>query len=128
MPALIQYRNNVPGVKIILDKPVFHIGRKESCDLCIDDELASREHALIEKIQSEQDNNLSNYVLRDLDSTNGTYVNHNRIKAHLLEDEDIIRIGQTFFKFIENEAIALDETRVLKKTFIPGVFYTKDKK
>jgi len=128
MATLIQYKNNVPGVKIALDNDPFRIGRSEENDLCIDDELSSREHALIEKVKGKSEDSPANYVVRDLDSTNGTFVNHDKITTHLLQEDDMIRIGQTFLKFSEKDGADLEETRVMKKSIIPGVYYTTDKK
>jgi pSer/pThr/pTyr-binding forkhead associated (FHA) protein len=128
MATLIQYKNNIPGVKIAVDKLPFRIGRSEDNDLCIDDALSSREHALLDKVTSENDSDSVNYVLRDLDSTNGTFVNHTQVKAHLLVDGDMIRIGQSFFKFSEHDQPNPGDTQILKKSIIPGVYYTTDKK
>ena len=127
MAVLIQYKNEVAGIKIPLEQAGLRIGRNEENDICIDDALASREHALIERVKSEQDESLSNYVVRDLKSTNGTFVNHEKISAHLLVEGDMIRIGQAFFKYSENDHPEHEETRVIKKTIIPGVFYTTEK-
>jgi len=128
MATLIQYKNNVAGVKIAVDKNPFHIGRSEDNDLCIDDELASRNHALIEAVRSDTDANRIDHVLRDLDSTNGTYVNHTAITNHLLADGDMIRIGQTFFRYsITDSGDNPGDTRIMKKSIIPGVYYTTDK-
>ena len=127
MAVLIHYKNGVAGIKIPLDQAALRIGRNEENDICIEDALASREHALVERVKSEQDASLSNYVVRDLDSTNGTFVNHEQISAHLLVEGDMIRIGQAFFKYSESEHPELEETRIIKKTIIPGLFYTTDK-
>jgi pSer/pThr/pTyr-binding forkhead associated (FHA) protein len=127
MAVLIQYKNDVAGIKIPLEQPSLRIGRSKDNDICIDDELASREHALIERVKSEQSEEASDYVVRDLNSTNGTFVNHEQISAHLLVEGDMIRIGQAFFKYSENDHMEMSETRIIKKTIIPGVFYTTDK-
>ncbi|MEN8170379.1 MAG: FHA domain-containing protein [Pseudomonadota bacterium] len=127
MAVLVQYKNGVAGIKIPIIQTPLRIGRHEDNDICIDDELASREHALIEQLKSEQDESLSNYVVRDLDSTNGTSVNHEQISAHLLVEGDMIRIGQAFFKYSESDHPELEETRIIKKTIIPGLFYTTEK-
>ena len=127
MAVLIQYKNNVAGIKIPIDQMPLRIGRHEDNELCINDELASREHALIERVKSEQNESISNYVVRDLNSTNGTFVNHEQITAHLLVEGDMIRIGQAFFKYSESNHPELEETRIIKKTIIPGIFYTTDK-
>ena len=127
MAVLIQYKNGVAGIKFPIEQGVLRIGRSEENDICINDELASREHALIERVKSEQNDNISNYVVRDLNSTNGTFVNHEKVSAHLLLEGDMIRIGQAFFKYSEHEHPELEETRIIKKTIIPGLFYTTDK-
>lgn len=128
MATLIQYKNNVAGVKIAIEDNPFHIGRNSDNALCIDDELSSRQHALIEQVTGE--NGRVDFILRDLDSTNGTYVNHNPVTSHLLVEGDMIRIGQTFFKFTcqPDSDSNPTETRILKKSIIPGVYYTADKK
>lgn len=128
MATLIQYKNEVAGVKIAIDKSPFRIGRSEDSDLCINDFLASREHAVIEKVSSGLDPHKSHYLIRDLNSTNGTFVNHTPITTHLLLDGDMIRFGQTFFKYSDTASAEMGDTRILKKSIIPGVFYTSDKK
>lgn len=127
MAVLIQYKNGVAGIKIPIDQSALRIGRHEDNEICIDDELASREHALIERVKSEQDDSVCNYVVRDLNSTNGTSVNHEPISSHLLVEGDMIRIGQAFFKYSESDHPELADTRIIKKTIIPGLFYTTDK-
>lgn len=127
MAVLVQI-NIVAGVKTHIDKPAFTIGRGEESDLCVDDELASRSHAVIECIRNEQDESAPcTWLLRDLDSTNGTFVKDRRITIHALNDGDVLRIGKTFLKFYAEEHADLGETRVIKKTIIPGVYYITDK-
>jgi len=67
------------------------IGRSDSCDLLMDDNLVSKRHALIQKIKDE-------YLIRDLNSKNGTYVNNQRISTEKyvrLKKGDIVKIGRT---------------------------------
>lgn len=58
--------------EIVIDKPHFVIGRAAGCDFIIDNPLISRRHCVI---------TVENQVvsLRDLESTNGTYVNGRRL-------------------------------------------------
>lgn len=127
MAVLVQI-NIVAGVKIHIDKTVFTIGRGEINDLCIDDELASRTHAVIECARNGKDTSAPcTWLLRDLNSTNGTFVKDRRITVHALMEGDVLRIGKTFLKFYADEHADLGETRVIKKTIIPGFYYIADK-
>jgi predicted component of type VI protein secretion system len=67
------------------------IGRGTDCDYILDDTQASRSHALIEKGED-------GYTLTDQDSSNGTFVDEERLFGPvLLSEGDTIRIGQTTF-------------------------------
>lgn len=83
----------------------FLIGRGVETDLQIDDTLVSREHAVVEP-------RAGRFILTDLDSTNGTFVNGRRIHEWELEDGDIIRFGRHIVKFLacDNIEICFHET------------------
>jgi EAL domain-containing protein (putative c-di-GMP-specific phosphodiesterase class I) len=69
----------------------FVIGRDENCNLNLTDNRVSRHHCEIRKSGD-------HFWIRDLESTNGTFVNHKEIKqAELLEPGDIISIGNFEF-------------------------------
>ncbi|HEV8319994.1 MAG TPA: FHA domain-containing protein [Myxococcota bacterium] len=68
------------------------IGTAADCDIVITDSYISSKHANI-KFENEQ------YVLIDLDSTNGTCVNDHRITKEELIDNDVVRLGRTNLKF-----------------------------
>ena len=81
------------GNQTPLFRPETHIGKLASNDIMISDPYASRFHAVIR--WSPQ-----GYVLEDLRSTNGTYVNGQRITGPtLLAPGQTIRIGQTQMTF-----------------------------
>lgn len=70
------------------------IGRNDHNDVIIHDSFTSHEHACVTKIKK-------NYWLYDLNSTNGTFLNGNRVaKEEPLKDGDIIKIGTVTFKFV----------------------------
>ena len=74
------------------------IGRADDCNLKLTDALISRHHSEI-RISS----NL--LWIRDLDSTNGTYVNRNKVEnAQLLAPNDTITIGKHKFKVKTNSS------------------------
>ena len=73
-----------------LNKDRFIIGRDVKCDILINDESISRQHAEIMKTQR-------GYRLTDMNSKNGVYVNNQRINQHFLQDSDRIMIGDKYF-------------------------------
>ena len=64
-----------------------NIGRKKANDIVIDNLAVSGFHAQIDSISNI-------FVLRDLNSTNGTFVNDKKIKLHHLKHNDSILIGK----------------------------------
>lgn len=70
------------------------IGRNPTTDITLLDEGISREHALVLV-----DEDGSGYLIEDLQSTNGTKVNHKRVRSAPLVEGDEIQIGQTLFRF-----------------------------
>jgi two-component system, cell cycle response regulator len=81
------------GKKFNLEAPSVLIGRSNKSDIQIDQESVSRNHAKIM-------NTGKSVILRDLGSTNGTYVNDELIDEYVLRDGDLIKIGRTIFKFL----------------------------
>ncbi len=71
------------------------IGRAGS-DLVVDDPECSRQHASVEIVGE-------TYILRDLDSTNGTYVDMDRIEQFHLSNQMEFRIGSHVLMFIVTE-------------------------
>jgi len=63
-------------------------------DVVIDDSAVGRQHAKI-RLESGQ------WILYDLASTNGTFVNDQQIYRQPLTDGDVVRMGQTTFVFME---------------------------
>ncbi len=77
------------GIKTIVfnDQGAVTIGRDPGNEVVLDSPTVSRYHAQVEKIGQR-------YRIRDLHSSNGTYVNDQAIEAeHWLKPEDTIRIG-----------------------------------
>ncbi len=70
------------------------LGSSPDNDIRIKSEFISRHHAQIVSSST-------NSILRDLNSTNGTYVNSKRIKRHALRNGDSITIGRNRFKYVE---------------------------
>ena len=80
------------GEKFFINKKVLNIGRSAESDILLDDITVSRHHAVIEK-------NDSSYIIRDLESLNGTYINGNIVNEIELNNGDRIQIGKYVFLF-----------------------------
>ncbi len=81
------------GMGFPVDRPSIRIGRGSGSDLILEDSQASRQHAEISRQGDE-------YFIRDLNSTNGTFVNGQRIAGlQRLQPGDQIRIGETQMGF-----------------------------
>ncbi len=81
------------GDQIPLFRPETHIGKLASNDIMITDPFASRIHAVIRWTPQ-------GYLIEDLRSTNGTFLNGQRITGPtLLQPGQVIRIGQTELTF-----------------------------
>ena len=90
------------------------IGRSEENDIVIDNLAVSGFHARIDRIGD-------TYILTDLQSTNGTFVNDKKVVSHKLQHRDKIMIGKHFLFFAMSKAeqaksddyAELDQTMIL---------------
>jgi hypothetical protein len=98
---MLMMEGRKPGQRFFVDQPEFIIGRDEECDLIIPDRQVSRRHARV-ILQGDQ------YLLEDLGSKNGTFVNGREIgKPHILEDGDEIQIALCCkLSFVDAESTA----------------------
>lgn len=97
MYKLIEKKNGERGRAFPLKGVVHEIGRASSCDIDLTDNLkASRVHARIEKDRD-------GWWVVDLNSTNGTFVNKEKIKTRKLEAGDEITIGNSHLLFVKEK-------------------------
>ncbi len=82
------------GRKYELAKTDIQLGRSSKADIQIDQESVSRNHAHIS-------NTTKGVRIRDLGSTNGTFVNDTVVEGEReLRNGDLVKIGRTIFKYI----------------------------
>lgn len=93
MPRLILSMDGLVLKEMALEKERTTIGRKPHNDIQIDNLAISGEHAAIVTI-------LNDAFLEDMNSTNGTYVNGQPVKKHVLQNNDVIELGKYRLKFI----------------------------
>jgi hypothetical protein len=75
------------GSRFLLDAPVTSVGRHPDSDIFLDDVTVSRKHAQFVREDT-------GFVVRDVGSLNGTYVNKERIDASPLATGDEVQIGK----------------------------------
>jgi general secretion pathway protein A len=92
---VIRTGSKIQGEYAIRKKRV-NIGRHRNNDLRIDDPLISRQHAQI--LQQGR-----TIYLRDLNSTNGTFVNNKRVDIAALEEGTLIKIGNCYLTFLRKK-------------------------
>lgn len=80
------------------------VGRDESADIVVEDQSLSRRHFLIVREGK-------HYLLKDLNSQNGTWVDGRRAEATRLSHHDCILAGRTLFLFSERKASATRAAR-----------------
>ena len=86
-PLRLEVQDTVGARQVLVDHTPFSIGRRESNDLRLNGSEVSREHAIIEQEGG-------HYVLRDLESRYGTFVNDTQVTRHVIASGDRIRLGR----------------------------------
>lgn len=90
MPKLILIAEENPRQVFQLERAMLMIGRDEESQIQVHDHSVSRNHASIVFDGKE-------FMVRDNGSTNGTYVNGERVSRHALKQHDLIRFGEALF-------------------------------
>jgi type II secretory pathway predicted ATPase ExeA len=93
-PQLIVTNNGSILKDLTMDKQRLLIGRSEHNDIAITSRFVSRHHAMLVR-------HGASTFLMDLNSTNGTYVNAERVSNQVLGHEDVITIGHHKIKFYD---------------------------
>jgi pSer/pThr/pTyr-binding forkhead associated (FHA) protein len=111
MAKLIMSLDNAVIREVPLDKERVTIGRKPHNDIQIDNLAVSGEHALIVTI-------LNDSFLEDLGSTNGTLVNGNPVKKHILQTNDVVEIGKYKLKYVNETSAGQATVADFEKTMV----------
>jgi transcriptional regulator with GAF, ATPase, and Fis domain len=113
-PRLAAISGKHKGAIFALNEEPLVIGRETAANLCIADASVSRRHSRIERKDD-------GFVITDLESLNGTFVNDVPVKSRLLEHGDRVRIGDSQFLFLTHEGdsmskssdVRIEETQVI---------------
>ena len=83
-------------IKVVpLNKDRMTLGRRPYNDIVVDNLAVSGEHAALQVIGHE-------YFIEDLNSTNGTFINTQKIKRQILKSGDLIEIGKYAIKYVQD--------------------------
>lgn len=85
-------QQGMSSLTVKLKHPLTIIGR-EKADIIVDDIEVSASHCQIQDIDG-------THFIFDMNSTNGTYLNDNKVVKAPLAPQDVIRIGKTKFRFL----------------------------
>lgn len=110
-PLLVIYKGALAGTRWPLFCESVTLGRAADCDIVLSERQISRYHVRIE-------HDIDGYVLRDLGSKNGTFVNGEQVRGqpYRLQDGDEISLATNLqIGFVAGEA-----TLPLEEIFIPG--------
>ena len=109
MASLFVIRGNDQGTRFELDEATLRVGRDSSSAIQVHDTEVSRQHAEIRRTDE-------NFTVCDLNSSNGTFVNGQRIRQHLLSSGDQLLVGRTTMLYTgpsdESEADLAETIRI----------------
>lgn len=94
-PCLVIISGDDIGRRYELGLTEVSIGRADTCTICVPTDQVSRKHCTVQGI-------LGKYYLVDNRSTNGTFVNEQKVERAKLVDGDQIRVGKTVLKYTES--------------------------
>jgi predicted component of type VI protein secretion system len=97
-----------PGRTFCLDKEILTLGRDPRSDIVIDHPQVSRRHARITR-QGDV------WVIEDLESTNGTFVNGKRLtEPHTLAKGDVLGLSEAVTLVYRSRAASVDDDAVAR--------------
>ena len=92
--ALEVTRGPGSGTRHVLERDALSVGRSSGLDVHLDSEEVSRNHARLGRVDDE-------YVIEDLGSRNGIYLNGLKVHSAVLRDGDELQLGDVFLLYHE---------------------------
>jgi two-component system cell cycle response regulator len=106
------------GKRFPLDRPEFVLGRGNDCDIQVDRDSVSRRHARVYQTAASGET----WMVQDLGSTNGSYVNDLPIQESALGDGDFLKIGAAIFKFLTGDNVEMSyHEEIYRMTIVDGL-------
>jgi len=103
------------GKRFPLNRNEVVLGRGADCDVQVDRDSVSRRHARVFRVGEQ-------WMVEDLGSTNGSYVNDIPVQRSVLRDADFLKIGAAIFKFLSGTGVeAAYYEEIYRMTIIDGL-------
>ena len=113
-PALVFLSGELIAVPIPLEREDVILGRALEADVRVNDTQVSRQHAKVSAVAGD-DASSTEYILIDLESRNGTFLNGSRVDRAKLRNGDKITIGETIIRFDLLDAIDREYQRQIHR-------------
>ncbi len=129
MPELVLKLGDEVIEKFVFDKDIVSIGRARDNDVVVENLSVSRNHARIRRQGGK-------FILTDLNSANGTYVNGVKITKTEIVDSDVVSVGKHKILFVNRpvsdddlivEALGTDRTMVVDRAVTGMLCVTEGK-
>jgi pSer/pThr/pTyr-binding forkhead associated (FHA) protein len=92
---LVVIRGPNAGARYLLDREATTVGRHPDCEIFLHDVTVSRRHSEFRRAGKD-------FVLHDLGSLNGTYVNGDRVDEQTLNSGDEVQIGRFKLLYLDS--------------------------
>lgn len=104
------------GIRYPITNTTWRIGRTRDNELVLDDKSVSRKHAEIQRYRN------GNFIIYDVDSLNGVFVNSEQVKKKKLQEGDIIEIGDIYLRFTTQAAnYSIEDDTAIQNTRTPMI-------
>jgi two-component system cell cycle response regulator len=110
------------GKRHVLDEQGLSLGRGGENTVVLENDSVSRRHCKVVR-------KMRQWVVVDLESTNGTYVNDEQVKEYPLRRGDQVKVGDTILKFLSGSDVeAQYHETIYKMTIIDGLTGANNKR
>ena len=117
MAIIVLIKNELEELKVELGHSPIIIGRSNSCNVRVNDDQMSGKHCAI-KVSS-----TTRILIKDLGTTNGTFLNESIVTDTNLMIDDVIRIGESTLSIIEDSLTPTEAKKLTKAEGLTKVRY-----
>ncbi len=110
------------GKRQLLGQEPMRIGRERGNQIVLPSDSVSRRHCRIDRRKG-------GWMVKDLGSTNGTYVNDQLVEEHCLKRGDQVKVGDTIFKYLSGSDVeAQYHETIYRMTIMDGLTNVHNKR